>query len=81
MVKDAAPVPRDEKIVVKLLAPAERELLKPEEAAVQPPKPGIARAADGKITWRFDLKPGEKRELPLKFSVEHPADLEVSGME
>ena len=81
VVKDAAPVPRDEKIIVKLLAPAERELLKPEEAAVQPPKPGIARAADGKITWRFDLKPGEKRELPLKFSVEHPADLEVSGME
>jgi uncharacterized protein (TIGR02231 family) len=81
VVKDAAPVARDEKILVKLLAPMERELLKPEDAAVQPPRPGIARAADGKITWRFDLKPGEKRELPLKFSIEHPADLPVTGVD
>ena len=81
VVKDAAPVARDEKIVVKLLAPAERELLKPEDAAAQPPKPGIARDADGKLTWRFDLKPGEKRELPMKFSIEHPADLPVTGVE
>ena len=81
VIKDAAPVARDEKIVVKLLAPAERELLKPEDAAVEPPKPGIARDADGKLTWRFDLKPGEKRELPLRFSIEHPADLPVSGVE
>jgi uncharacterized protein (TIGR02231 family) len=81
VIQDAVPVARDEKIVVRLLAPSERELLKPEEAAAQPPKPGIARDADGKLTWRFDLKPGEKRELPLKFTIEHPADLPVSGVE
>jgi uncharacterized protein (TIGR02231 family) len=81
VVKDAAPVARDEKIAVRLTAPAERELLKPEEAMAQPPKPGIARDAEGKITWRFDLKPGEKRDLPLKFSIEHPADISVSGVE
>jgi len=81
VLKDTAPVPRDEKITVKLLAPAERELLKPEDAAAQPPKLGIARDADGKLTWRLDLKPGEKREIPLKFSIEHPADLPVTGVE
>jgi uncharacterized protein (TIGR02231 family) len=81
VIKDAAPVPRDEKILVKLLAPAERDLLKPEDAAAQPPKIGIARDADGKLTWRYDLKPGEKREIPLKFSIEHPADLPVTGVE
>lgn len=81
VLKDAAPVPRDEKITVKLLAPAERDLLKPEDAAAQPPKLGIARDADGKLTWRLDLKPGEKREIPLKFSIEHPADLPVTGVE
>jgi uncharacterized protein (TIGR02231 family) len=81
VIKDAAPVARDEKITVKLHAPAERELLKPEEAAAQPPKLGIARDADGKLTWRLDLKAGEKRELPLKFSIEHPADLPVTGVE
>jgi uncharacterized protein (TIGR02231 family) len=81
VIKDAAPVARDEKILVKLLAPAERDLLKPEDAAAQPPKVGIARDAEGKLTWRFDLKPGEKRELPLRFSIEHPADLPVTGVE
>ncbi len=81
VIKDSAPIPRDEKILVKLLAPAERDLLKPEDAAAQPPKIGIARDADGKLTWRYDLKPGEKREIPLKFSIEHPADLPVTGVE
>jgi uncharacterized protein (TIGR02231 family) len=81
IVTDAAPVARDEKILVKLLAPDSRELLKPEDAAALPLKTGIARDADGKITWRFDLKPGEKRELPLRFSIEHPADLAVTGVE
>jgi len=81
VIKDAVPVARDEKITVKLLAPGERDLLKPEDAAAQPPKLGIARDADGKLTWRLDLKPGEKRELPLKFSIEHPADLPVTGVE
>ncbi len=81
VIKDAVPVARDEKITVKLLAPSERELLKPEEATAQPPKLGIARDADGKLTWRLDLKPGEKRELPLRFSIEHPAGLPVTGVE
>ena len=81
VIEDVAPVARDEKIEVNLIAPAARELLKPEEAAVQPPKAGIARDAEGKLTWRLDLKPGEKREIPLKFSIEHPADLPVTGVE
>ena len=81
VLQDVAPVSRDEKIVVELIAPAARELLKPEDAAAQPPKLGIARDAAGKLTWRLDLKPGEKREIPLKFSIEHPADLPVTGVE
>jgi len=66
---------------VKLQAPAERELLKPEDAAALPPKAGVVRDADGRIEWRLDLKPGEKRELPLRFSIEHPADLPVTGVD
>jgi uncharacterized protein (TIGR02231 family) len=79
--KDATPISRDEKIVVKLLTPAERDLLKPEEAAAQPPKLGVSRDTDGKLLWRLDLKPGEKLEIPVKFSIEHPADLPVTGVE
>lgn len=63
---DQLPVSRHEKIVVKVTAPDEREL-KPD--------------ADGTLKWTLDLKPGEKRELPLKFSVEYPNDLPVVGLE
>jgi uncharacterized protein (TIGR02231 family) len=66
VVLDQVPVSRNEKIVVKLLAPDERTA-KPE--------------ADGTLKWTLDLKPGEKRELPLKFSIEYPNDLPVTGLE
>jgi uncharacterized protein (TIGR02231 family) len=74
--KDVLPTSRDEKIAVKLLAPAEKETGTKD-------KPGreVTREEDGKLVWRLDLKPGEKREIPLKFSIEHPADLPVSGVE
>jgi uncharacterized protein (TIGR02231 family) len=73
--KDLVPVSRNEKIVVKLLTPDEEDLGtadKPKEASLE---------ADGKLVWRLDLKPGEKRELPLKFSIEYPSDLAVAGLE
>ena len=73
--KELLPVSRNEKIVVKLLTPAEREV----GTAASPKE--ITREEDGKLVWRLDLKPGEKREIPLKFSVEHPADVQVTGLE
>lgn len=73
--KDVVPVSRNEKVVVKLLTPREDDL----GTADQPKE--ITREADGKLVWRLDLKPGEKRELPLKFSVDYPANLPVSGLE
>ncbi|HTZ19826.1 MAG TPA: mucoidy inhibitor MuiA family protein [Opitutaceae bacterium] len=73
--KDVVPVSRDEKIEVKLLAPAERDL-----GTKEAPKE-ISREEDGKLVWRLNLKPGEKRELPLKFSVEYPAGTPVTGVE
>ncbi|CAM2984882.1 mucoidy inhibitor MuiA family protein [Rariglobus hedericola] len=74
--KDVLPTSRDEKIIVKLLAPSEKETGTKD-------KPGreVTREEDGKLVWRLDLKAGEKREISLKFSVEHPADLTVSGLE
>lgn len=65
-VKDQIPISRDEKVVVTLVEPAARD---------------ITRDEDGTIRWTLDLKPGEKRDLPLKISIEHPADLQVSGLE
>jgi uncharacterized protein (TIGR02231 family) len=73
--KELLPVSRNEKIVVKLIGPAERDV-----GTVAAPKE-VTREADGKLVWRLDLKAGEKREITLKFSVEHPADVQVTGLE
>ncbi|MEI6862478.1 MAG: mucoidy inhibitor MuiA family protein [Verrucomicrobiota bacterium] len=83
MFKDVLPISRDERIVVKLIEPAERDLLKPEDLATPGalPKPGITREEDGKLVWRLDVKPGEKVERKLKFTVEYPADLPVAGLQ
>jgi len=73
--KDLLPISRNEKIVVKLLGPDPRDV-----GTKDKPKE-VTQEEDGKLVWRLDLKPGEKRELQLKFSVEHPADTPVTGLE
>ena len=66
VLRDQVPISRHEKIVVKVLSPTEREM-KPE--------------ADGTLKWTFTLNPGEKRDIPLKFSIEYPNDFPVIGLE
>ncbi|MCF7688000.1 MAG: mucoidy inhibitor MuiA family protein [Cephaloticoccus sp.] len=66
IVNDQVPVSRNEKIVVKVLAPAEKDV-KPD--------------AEGKLKWTLDLKPGEKRELTVKFTIDYPMDVNISGLE
>jgi uncharacterized protein (TIGR02231 family) len=73
--KEPTPLSRDEKIVVKLLTPQEKEI-----GSLTSPKE-IAREEDGKLVWRVNLKPGEKREFSLKLSIEHPGDVAVTGLE
>jgi uncharacterized protein (TIGR02231 family) len=73
--KEPTPVSRDEKIVVKVLAPTEKEI-----GTLANPKE-VTREEDGKLVWRVNMKPGEKREFPLKVSIEHPGDILVSGLE
>lgn len=63
--KDRLPISRNEKIVVKLLSPADRE---------------IKREEDGKLVWDWEMEPGKSRETVLKFSVDYPGDVEVSGI-
>ncbi|HOG92492.1 MAG TPA: mucoidy inhibitor MuiA family protein [Opitutaceae bacterium] len=73
--KEGVPLSRDEKIVVKILTPAERDT-----GTKAAPKE-VTMEEDGKLVWRLDLKPGEKREIPFKYSIEHPANLAVTGIE
>ncbi|HUG10430.1 MAG TPA: mucoidy inhibitor MuiA family protein [Opitutaceae bacterium] len=65
-VRDQLPVSRNEKIVAKLLSPATKDMTQ---------EPG------GLLSWTFELKPGEKREIALKVSVTHPVEMQVSGLE
>lgn len=65
-VRDQIPISRNEKIVVEMIAPSPKEL---------------AADAAGMLNWKLKLNPGDKRELPLKFSVEYPSDLRISGLE
>ncbi len=66
IVSDQVPVSRNEKIVVKVQTPPLKEL-KPDD--------------EGKLKWTLNLQPGEKRELTIKFTVEYPEDIKVSGLE
>ena len=66
VVTDQVPRSRNEKIVVKLLAPDAKEV-KPTD--------------EGLLKWTLDLKPGEKRELTVKFAVEYANDVNVAGLE
>ena len=72
--KEPTPQPRDERIVVKLLSPQEKEIGTPNN-----PKE-IMREENGRIAWRVNLKPGEKREFTLKLSIEYPNDVAISGL-
>jgi uncharacterized protein (TIGR02231 family) len=66
IVADQVPLSRNEKIAVKLLAPDTKEV-KPTD--------------EGTLKWTLDLKPGEKRELSVKFTVEYDNDVNVAGLE
>jgi uncharacterized protein (TIGR02231 family) len=66
IVADQIPLSRNEKVVVKQLAPSPGEL-KPTD--------------EGSLKWTLDLKPGEKRELTVKFTIEYPNDVNVTGLE
>jgi len=66
IVADQIPLSRNEKIVVKQIAPTAGEL-KPTD--------------EGSLKWSLDLKPGEKRELTVKFAIEYPNDVNVTGLD
>jgi uncharacterized protein (TIGR02231 family) len=73
--KEPIPVSRNEKIEVSLLTPAEKEVGAKESLKE------VTREEDGRLVWRLDVKAGEKREIPIKFKVEYPGDVNVVGLE
>ncbi len=78
IVKDQLPVSRHEKVVVTMVAPAESQLCKETDGGNDG---AIRKDADGTLSWTLVMKPGERREIPLKIRVEYPADFPVVGLE
>ncbi|MGH7997326.1 MAG: mucoidy inhibitor MuiA family protein [Opitutaceae bacterium] len=66
VLKDQVPVSRNAKIVVTVLSPPASEV-KPD--------------ADGILSWTVRLNPGERREVPLKFTVGAPVGMAVTGLD
>ncbi len=64
---DQAPIPANEKIKVNIDSPKVKDL-------------GVEIDNMNKVTWRIDMKPGEKRELKLSFTVEYPKDEAIYGL-
>lgn len=65
LLHDQIPTARHESIKVKL------------EAATLPP---TEQSKLGLLKWELTLAPGEKREIGFEFSVEHPKDIQVTGL-
>jgi len=65
-ISDNSPVSRNEQIKVALEAPQKKE---------------ANISDDGIISWDLRLKPNEKKTLKIKFRVEHPKDLRITGLE
>jgi len=65
VVKDHLPVPRHERVKLKVLD------LRP---------PTSERTRLEQLTWELRLEPGEERRIEWRFVVEAPADLEVLGL-
>jgi uncharacterized protein (TIGR02231 family) len=74
--KEALPLSRNEKITVNLLAPAPKEV-----GTLEKPGREVTLEEENKLVWRLDLKPGEKREIAYKYNVEHPGDLQITGLD
>lgn len=65
-ISDNFPISRNEKIKVDLEEP------KKDEAEI---------SSDGIISWKVKLAPGEKKKLSMKFRVEYPKELTITGLE
>ena len=51
-----------------------------EEPKVSKDNPDLKMDEQKRLEWRLDLKPGEKRDVPFRFTVERPEDLMVIGL-
>jgi uncharacterized protein (TIGR02231 family) len=66
LVQDQIPISQNEKIIVEQVEPAENELRRDDQ---------------GLMNWNLTMKPAEKRSWKLKFNIEYPQGMIISGLE
>jgi uncharacterized protein (TIGR02231 family) len=69
VVWDQLPISNDQNIVVKIIEPQYKENTD-----------SLKKNEENFLEWFFKMKPGEKKEIPLKFSVEYPRDSRIAGL-
>ena len=48
---------------------------------LEPKKEKEELGNDQKLEWNIRIKPGEKKIIPVKYTVEYPDDINVYGLE
>jgi hypothetical protein len=66
LVQDQIPISQNEKVVVEQVEPSEKELRRDDQ---------------GFMNWNLTIKPAEKKSWKLKFNVEYPQGMTISGLE
>ena len=66
LVYDQLPIPMNENIKVRLF---------------EPKKDKEKLGNDQKLEWNVKIKPGEKKNIPVKYTVEYPDNINVYGLE
>jgi uncharacterized protein (TIGR02231 family) len=69
IIQDQIPISRNQDIRVELLEPKYKE-----------DTPDIKKTDKGFIEWKYTIKPNEKIQLSLKFSIEYPREIDVAGL-
>jgi uncharacterized protein (TIGR02231 family) len=66
LVQDQIPISQNEKILVEQIEPTDKEMRRDEQ---------------GFMNWNLTVKPSEKKAWKLKFNVEYPQGMAISGLE
>ncbi|XP_065057197.1 protein F37C4.5-like isoform X2 [Rhopilema esculentum] len=76
-IRDQLPKSSEDKLKVILKEPAIPSLKQKGSAGEEQP---VKLTDKNHIEWNLEIKPSETKELNMKYTVEHPADIAISGL-
>ncbi len=76
--RDQFPIPQDERIKVEAVLP---NFEKKDQTIASVPNGVVEKLYNNVVEWRLRIKPKEKIELRIKYTVEYPRELRIEGLE